>query len=244
LLSSSPTLRPDEIVAGYEDAVDEKYLSEEDQGRELFGWVSEQLDGYYVPGRRLLEIGSNDGLFLAVAAQRGWEVTGIEPLARAVEPGRERFRPDLRRGAIETLEVESGSVDALVMLDVLEHLADPSEALRHIRPMLSEAGVLALATVNVEGLHGRLRGGDWPWFIRSRLHYFCPATLVKMLADAGFEAVEWTVVPRSFHMSYLLHRAGGVLPGSWLAEAAVQLGDPKVPVGWIGDVTLTIARPR
>ena len=130
------------------------------------------------------------------------------------------------------------------MLDVLEHLADPAEALRRMRPMMAGQGVLALATVNVESLHGRLRGGDWPWFIRSHLHYFRPATLTKMLSDAGFEAVEWSVVPRSFHMSYLLHRAAGVMPGSKLAEAAVRLGDPKIPVGWIGDVTLTIARPR
>ena len=42
LLSSAPTLRPDEIVAGYEEVVDEEYLSEEEQRRELFGWVSEQ----------------------------------------------------------------------------------------------------------------------------------------------------------------------------------------------------------
>jgi 2-polyprenyl-3-methyl-5-hydroxy-6-metoxy-1,4-benzoquinol methylase len=244
LLSSAPTLRGDEIVARYEEVVDEEYLSEEEQRRELFGWVSEQLDSFYVPGKRLLEIGANVGLFLAVAGERGWEATGIEPSAWAVEQGRTRFGVDLRQGAIETVDVEAGSVDALVMLDVLEHLTDPAEALRRIRPMLAEQGVFALATVNVDSLHGRLRGGDWPWFIRSHLHYFRPATLTKMLSDAGFEAVEWSVVPRSFHVSYVLNRAAGVLPGSGLAEAVARFGDPKVPVGWIGDVTLTIARPR
>ena len=81
------------------------------------------------------------------------------------------------------------------MLDVLEHLVDPAAALRRLRPLMADEGLFALATVNVEGLHGRLRGGDWPWFIRSHLHYFRPATLVRMLADAGFEAVEWSVVP-------------------------------------------------
>lgn len=244
LLSSAPTLRGDEIVARYEQVVDEEYLSEEEQRRELFGWVSEQLDSFYVPGKRLLEIGANVGLFLAVAGERGWEATGIEPSAWAVEQGRTRFGVDLRQGAIETVDVEAGSVDALVMLDVLEHLADPAEALRRLRPMMAEQGVFALATVNVDSLHGRLRGGDWPWFIRSHLHYFRPATLTKMLSDAGFEAVEWSVVPRSFHVSYVLNRAAGVLPGSGLAEAVARFGDPKVPVGWIGDVTLTIARPR
>ncbi|MEP6476076.1 MAG: bifunctional glycosyltransferase/class I SAM-dependent methyltransferase [Actinomycetota bacterium] len=244
LLSSRPTLEPDEIVARYEEVVDEEYLSEEGERRELFEWVTGRIGSYYVPGRRLLEVGANMGLFLAVAGDAGWEASGIEPSAWSVEQGRERFGVDLRQGAVESLEVEPASVDAVVMLDVLEHLSDPAGALRHLRPMIAEQGVLALATVNVEGLHGRIRGGDWPWFIRSHLHYFRPATLTKMLRDAGFEAVEWSVVPRSFHVSYLLHRAAGVLPGSKLAQAAVRLGDPKIPVGWIGDVTLTIARPR
>ena len=85
--------------------MDEEYLSEEEERRELFGWVSEQMDAYYVPGRRLLEIGANMGLFLSVAAERGWDVSGIEPSAWAVEQGRERFGVDLRQGVIETLDV-------------------------------------------------------------------------------------------------------------------------------------------
>jgi 2-polyprenyl-3-methyl-5-hydroxy-6-metoxy-1,4-benzoquinol methylase len=244
LLSSRPTLAPDEIVARYEKVVDEEYLAEEEERRELFAWVSGRIGSYYVPGRRLLEIGANMGLFLAVAGEAGWEASGIEPSSWAVQQGRDRFGVDLRQGSVETLDEDPGSVDVLVMLDVLEHLADPAAALRRLRAPLAHQGLLALATVNVEGLHGRLRGGDWPWFIRSHLHYFRPATLTRMLADAGFEVVEWGAVPRSFHVSYLLHRAAGIVPGSGIARAAVRLGDPKVPVGWLGDVTLLLARPR
>jgi 2-polyprenyl-3-methyl-5-hydroxy-6-metoxy-1,4-benzoquinol methylase len=244
LLSSRPTLEPAEIVARYERVVDEEYLAEEDERRELFAWVTSRIGSYHVPGRRLLEIGANMGLFLAVAAEAGWEASGIEPSSWAVEHGRERFGVDLRRGAAETLDEDPRSVDVLVMLDVLEHLADPADALRRLRAPIADRGLLALATVNVESLHGRLRGGDWPWFIRSHLHYFRPTTLTRMLADAGFEAVEWSVVPRSFHVSYLLHRAAGIAPGSGVARAAARLGDPKIPVGWIGDVTLVLARPR
>jgi hypothetical protein len=65
-----------------------------------------------------------------------------------------------------------------------------------------------------------------------------------MLHDAGFDVVEWKVVPRSFHLSYLLHRAAGTFPGSDLVQRAAKVADPKIPVGWIGDVTLVVARPR
>src|SRR5206468_6013652 len=143
--------------------------SEEHERRTLFDWVSDQIDGFYVPGKRMFEVGANVGLFLAGASERGWNVSGIEPSSWAVEHGRARFGVDLRQGTIETLELEPGSVDALVMLDVLEHLADPADALRILRPAMADQGLFALSTVNVEGLHGRVRGGDWPWFIRSHL---------------------------------------------------------------------------
>src|SRR6202008_1354574 len=103
----------------------------------------------------------------------------------------------LRRGVIEELEERPGSADAIVMLDVLEHLSDPLEALRSLRSVVADEGVLILSTVNLSGLHARLRDGNWPWFIRSHLHYFSPQTLQAMLKVAGFRLVEWESGPRS-----------------------------------------------
>jgi 2-polyprenyl-3-methyl-5-hydroxy-6-metoxy-1,4-benzoquinol methylase len=244
LLSSRPTDDPDAIAARYEEAVDRDYLAEEHERRQMFDWVLGRIEAYRIPGRRLLEIGASVGVLLSVAGERGWEAAGIEPSIWAVEHGRERFGVDLRRGSVETLEVEPRSADAVVMLDVLEHLPDPMDALRRMRSAVSDDGLLALSTVNVEGLHGRVRGSAWPWFIRAHLHYFRPRTLSRMLADAGFEIVECTTVPRTFHASYLLQRATRSPAGARLAAVARQVGDPKVPAGWMGDVTLILARPR
>ncbi len=243
LLSSRPTMSPEEIVASYGSVVDEDYLTEESERRELFSWVLERLANFHMEGRRLMEVGANVGLFLAVAGEAGWEATGIEPSGWAVQEGTRRFGVDLREGTAETVRLDSESIDALVMLDVLEHLTDPAEVLRTLRPGVKDGGMLVLATVNVDGLHGRLRRGAWPWFIRSHLHYFRPPTLIRMLEQAGFRAVEWTTVPRSFHLSYLLHRALGTFPGSSMMGALNRFADPKIPIGWIGDVALVLARP-
>ena len=243
LLSSVPTLDPAEIVEGYEAVVDESYLTEEAERRELFGWMAERIGCFARAGDRLFEVGSNVGLFLDVARSAGWKASGIEPSAWAVEEGASRFDVDLRQGTVESLEIDEGSVDAMVMLDVLEHLVDPLAALRRLRPFSNDRGLLALSTVNVDGLHGRVRRGEWPWFIRSHLHYFRPPTLLWLLEQAGYEAVEWRIVPRAFHVSYLLHRASGQVPGADLLARGTELVDPKVPVGWMGDVTLVIARP-
>jgi hypothetical protein len=57
-------------------------------------------------------------------------------------------------------------------------------------------------------------------------------------------SMEWAVVPRSFHASYI---AGRVTSSHGArgraAQRLSQVVDPRVPVGWLGDVVLVLARP-
>jgi 2-polyprenyl-3-methyl-5-hydroxy-6-metoxy-1,4-benzoquinol methylase len=244
MVSSVPTLDPPRIRDGYATVVDERYLTEEEGRRELFGWVLRSMGGYAVRGRRLLEIGSNVGLFLDVARRAGWETRGYEPSRWAVEFGRERFGVDLRQGTLEQLDEPPRSANAVVLLDVLEHLVDPLEGLRRIRGLVDDDGLLTLSTVNISSLHSRLRNERWPWLIRPHLHYFTPRTLNAMLERAGFRIVEWAVVPRTFHLSYLAHRLGSTYGPLTPALAGLsRLADVRIPVGWLGDVVLVTARP-
>jgi 2-polyprenyl-3-methyl-5-hydroxy-6-metoxy-1,4-benzoquinol methylase len=244
LLKAVAPIDAEEILANYAEVVDPTYLDEEPSRREVFDWFATAIGGHPVRGRRLLEIGANVGLFLSVAEKHGWEARGVEPSAWAVEQGRERFGVNLRQGIIETLDEPEAGADVVAMFDVLEHLVDPLAALRTLRPLLDDEGLLVLSTVNTAGLHGRLRKGAWPWFIRSHLFYFTPETLDAMLREAGFKMVEWTVVPRVFHLSYIAHRAGPSHGALAKAAAAVsKVVDPKVPMGWLGDIVLVAARP-
>jgi 2-polyprenyl-3-methyl-5-hydroxy-6-metoxy-1,4-benzoquinol methylase len=244
MVSSRPTLDREEILDRYADVVDENYLGEEQGRRELFAWVLRVMGGYLVRGDRLLEIGANVGLFLDTARRAGWSARGIEPSRWAVETGHERFGVDLEQMPLEQLADPPRSADAVVLLDVLEHVIDPLEALRRLRPLLDDEGLLALSTVNLAGLHGRLRGEKWPWLIRPHLHYFTPATLDALLREAGFRMVEWSLVPRSFHLSYLAGRMKSSLgPTGGASARLAHLIDVKVPVGWLGDVVLVVARP-
>jgi 2-polyprenyl-3-methyl-5-hydroxy-6-metoxy-1,4-benzoquinol methylase len=244
MVSSQPRLDPAEILERYAAVADEDYLREEEGRRRLFDWVLNVMRGYFVPGDCLLEIGSNVGLFLDAARTSGWRPRGIEPSKWAVEVGRARFHVDLEQKALEALDEAHGSADAIVLLDVLEHIVNPLDALRQLRPVVDDEGILVLSTINFAGLHARLRGEKWPWLIRPHLHYFTPATLEALLRDAGFRMVEWRVVPRSFHLSYVANRARSNL--GILGEASARfskLVDFKVPVGWLGDVVLVVARP-
>jgi len=245
MVSSIATVGQEKIIENYEAVVDESYLLEEQGRRELFSWFIREMQGYSVPGKRLLEIGSNMGLFLSVASEAGWEAHGVEPSRWAVEQGQRLFGVDLRQGTIESLSPEDETADVVVMLDVLEHLVDPLAGLRRVRELVQDDGLVVLSTVNLSGLHARLRKDQWPWFIRSHLHYFSSETLSAMLQRAGFELVGWEIVPRSFHVSYVAHRAGDSHPKlKALARSLTAITDPKVPVGWLGDITFVAARPK
>ncbi|MGZ4204151.1 MAG: bifunctional glycosyltransferase/class I SAM-dependent methyltransferase [Actinomycetota bacterium] len=244
LVSAVPTLEPEEIIDNYEQVVDDQYLREEESRRELFSWFVKGLERYVTLGRRLLEIGANMGLFLSVASGAGWEARGIEPSRWAVEEGIRRFGVDLTQGTIEGIAEQKKTADVVVMLDVLEHLVDPLEGLRTIRNVIEDEGLLVLSTVNLDGLHARVRGERWPWFIRSHLHYFGPETLQAMLQRAGFRMIEWAIVPRSFHLSYITYRAGSSHSAlGRVAQKVTEIADPKLPVGWLGDITFVAARP-
>jgi 2-polyprenyl-3-methyl-5-hydroxy-6-metoxy-1,4-benzoquinol methylase len=244
LVSSNPTLAPEAIVGNYEQVVDEAYLDEERGRRELFRWFLQRVKAMPTRGSTLLEVGSNMGLFLAVAEEMGFEATGVEPSRWAVAQGRERFGVDLHQGTVEDLPVEVDRVDVAVMLDVLEHVTDPVAALKALRARMDDEGLLLLSTVNLDGLHARARGGDWPWFIRSHLYYFSKATLAATLKEAGFRMVEFSIVPRSFHLSYVAERARSSHPElARAADAIARVSDVRIPTGWLGDITCVLARP-
>jgi SAM-dependent methyltransferase len=244
LVQSDPGVSPDELVKLYEQAIDESYLAEEGARRALFNWTLDRLEGYAIGGRRLLEIGASVGLMLDVAGHRGWEARGIEPAHWAVELGRKRFGVDLRQGTAESQGEPDRSADAIVLMDVLEHLVDPREALRKLRHVLDEEGILGISTINVTGLHSRLRGEHWPWFTRSHLFYFSPVRLIALLRETGYRPIQILTVPRTFHVSYLVGRGGLGREGlEGFASTVTESFNPKMPTRWLQDSMLVFARP-
>ncbi len=93
------------------------------------------------PGR-VLDVGCGDGLFFDALSQFG-EVEGVELDASIVDPR----GPHAARIYLQPFDEQflpGNRYSLILMLDVLEHLADPQAALRHAHELLDDDGLLLI----------------------------------------------------------------------------------------------------
>jgi len=142
-------------------------------------------------GRRVLDVGCGNGLFVAEAAASGWRASGIDLDPAAVEAGRSAGL-DLELERIEERAVrEPGAFDAVTLSHVLEHVADPVAFLSCARALLRPGGVVWIATPNLDAAGHRRFGADWVHLDPPRhLVLFDAPSLTRALQAAGFAGVD------------------------------------------------------
>ena len=155
----------------------------------------------YRPAGRLLEIGCAYGFFLQEARQY-YEVQGLELAQDAVAFCRDRGLSVQAGAADEAGFAELGRFDVIVLLDVIEHLADPLQTLALCRKHLESGGVIVITTGDFASLHARLAGRNWRLMTPPQhLWYFTPTSIARLSASTGLrmERCEhpWKLVPIS-----------------------------------------------
>jgi 2-polyprenyl-3-methyl-5-hydroxy-6-metoxy-1,4-benzoquinol methylase len=142
-------------------------------------------------GRRLLDFGCGNGLFLDVAHRRGFDCYGVDLAADAIAVARRKpSGQHAYHGApTDVPEVAAGGFQVITMWSVLAHLARPVDDLTMLRSLLAPNGVLLLLTVNGGGLRLKHDLDTWGGFTMNHLAIFAPDTLRALLRRAGFGAV-------------------------------------------------------
>jgi 2-polyprenyl-3-methyl-5-hydroxy-6-metoxy-1,4-benzoquinol methylase len=138
----------------------------------------------------VLDIGAGTGLFVEASTRAGWRASGIETSDSAVRIAARLGTASVKHGRLEDVSVQD-RYDAVTLWDVLEHMPDPRAALLTIRELLREKGLVAISLPNVAGMKARALGVRWRYYRREFGHisHFSPATLVMLLAQAGFTTV-------------------------------------------------------
>jgi 2-polyprenyl-6-hydroxyphenyl methylase/3-demethylubiquinone-9 3-methyltransferase len=155
-------------------------------------------------GLSVLDLGCGGGFMAEALAQRGAKVVGVDPSAPAIEAAREHARAaglaiDYRVGTGEAIPAADQSLDCVVIVDVLEHVADPAAVLAEIHRVLKPGGLLLFDTLNRTPLaafvfvflgEDVLRIG--PRGTHDPAKFIKPSELQVMLATAGFETAPVT----------------------------------------------------
>lgn len=195
------------ILSWYGDVEDPVYLAEEPARIATFGRAVEQLEKQVPVRGPLLDVGCYTGVFLDVAARRGWPVTGVEPSRWAGDRARGRGY-EVYQGTLGTVALPPRRYAVVTMWDVIEHLVDPVETLRLAREVAADDGYLAVATLNVDAWIARLLGRRWPWYMRMHLIYYTRATLRDVLARAGWRVTAIESYPHVVTLGYLARKLG------------------------------------
>ena len=101
---------------------------------------------YRLPPARILELGSAHGGFVALLRWAGFDATGLDLSPWLSDFARATFDVPVLVGPVESQDIASGSLDAVVLMDVLEHLGNPEATLSRCLSLLQPDGIFFLQT--------------------------------------------------------------------------------------------------
>jgi ubiquinone/menaquinone biosynthesis C-methylase UbiE len=202
--------------------------------------------GFPLSGVTVLDLGAGMGGMSAELAQRGCRVISVEPGAgwRSVSARRLSKYPNASViGAVgEHLPLANNSVDVVVSLQVLEHVADPQAVIQEVFRVLKPGGHfyaayenylsfyephyrvawLPLLPKSIGAIYLQLRGRS-PKFLKESITYTTFPAVQSYLKEAGFRSLRREQLERGLRM---VEKAGP----RWKILKAIAQISPKAAV--------------
>lgn len=211
-LDASEVARFERLAGEWWDP-DGKFRPLHQQGQARLGFIRDALVAHFsrparelqcLKGLSILDVGCGGGLVAEPLSRLGAAVTGIDPTPESIAVARRHAKAqglaiDYRAATAEDLLAAHERFDAVVCLEVIEHVPDVAVFLKTLSHLVRPGGVLVLSTLNrtwkayalaviaAEYVLGWLPRGthDWQRFVT-------PQELRRHLANAGFESARFS----------------------------------------------------
>ena len=190
---------------------------------EHFAELARKLVPVAGPGGLVVDIGSNDGLFLGFMRDRGGRTLGVEPARNLTETARakgleivnEYFVPELARQIVDT----HGRAAVIVTTNTFNHIDDLAQFMEGIRILLDERGTFIVEVPHALDL---VEQHEFDTMYHEHLSAFSVKSLVELYAVFGLSISD--IEPLKIHGGslrvYARHNPTGVaasgVVGPWL----------------------------
>lgn len=197
----------EKITAFYQSEYHDRMAGGEDEARTL-AYRKEnrervQFLSRFVRRGRVLDVGCSTGLFASQLKEAGFEAMGCDISEYACQKAKEKLGEDrVFHAAVEALISQfPGTLDAITMMDVIEHFEDVVGPLRAMHAMLRPGGILFLRTptlsspfYKVADLSYKLSGSRYKDAILKIYHaehfyFFTEKAIRALLLDTGYEVL-------------------------------------------------------
>ena len=188
------------------------------EARRLLRWCQDLGDD-----ARILDIGCGDGFHLELLRDFGnqkWTIEGIDADDRASSMAR-RKGLTVHCGLLSELDLPKESYDLAILIQTVEHVADPSELLNEIRKHLRPGGRLCIVTDNTDSFDFRFfKGRYWGGYHFPRhWNLFNPANMRLLARKTGMEVESLATQVSPVNWVYSVrNRLTDKLAPSWLIE--------------------------
>jgi len=194
------TTRPEASADAFYPTADVRYQSKIDDPYSSHSVILARVgDGR---GKRLLDVGSAQGILAQKFTERGFEVTCIEGSQKLAALGRDKCQEMIVADLDKPLPQLNGQFDVIIYGDILEHLRNPMEVFTGFNRSLRPGGRVIVSVPNVAHLWvrlnlllGRFGYANRGILDRTHLRFFTLSLFKRFLADAGLECDEIVATP-------------------------------------------------
>lgn len=140
--------------------------------------------------RRLFEIGSAYGFFLALAKHHFETVQGIDITQDGVRHSIDELGLKVIHGDLLATDLRDQEFDVVCLWDTIEHLRTPNLYIEKIGQHMKSGSLLAITTGDIESWNARVKKARWRLIHPpTHLQYFSLNTLARMLSRSNFDVV-------------------------------------------------------